>query len=106
MSAAQFSEDGLSVLLGRFEALAGKAEGSARISNHNGHLAQQNAGLRSDKDRLHKDLVAAEAKVAEWATYAAKLRDIIAAGQTSGKDKRRRIVMPAMPKPLDADIPF
>jgi len=93
------SEDGLIILVNRIEALAGKACRAAETEARNGSLMERNRKLRADFE-------AAEEKIGEWAEYASKLRDIIAAGQKSGKDKRKVIALPPMPKPFETEIPF
>ena len=55
--------------------------------------------------RYLRDIAAAEKKIAEWAEYAGVLRSAIDAIDPRAI-KRKTIVLPDMPKPLETDIPF
>lgn len=92
-------------MLARIEDLAAK---NVAISQRERHLARDNE--RMDREaanarNLRADLKAAEDKVDEWAEYASMLRSAINAID-NGALKRKRIVLPKMPKPLETEIPF
>src|SRR5665213_2574810 len=66
------------------------------------------AALRTAQEgnrRRDRDMAAAEKKIGEWAEYASVLRGAINAID-SGALKRKRIVLPDMPTPLETEIRF
>ena len=93
------NEDGLAILLDRIQGLAirtSKAEFKAE------HLPVKIRDLENDIRRLRADFESAEKKIGEWAEYASQLRAVI----TPVALKRKNIVLPDMPKPLETYIPF
>ena len=99
------SEDGMMLLLRRIELLAVAADGKDRIGRENRDLRQRLDRLSVSATSLRSDFAAAEAKIAEWAEYASTLRSAIDAIDPKAI-KRKRIVLPDMPKPLETDIHF
>ena len=92
------TEDGLSVLVSRIEALAIRAD---RVLP----LQSEIRDLKNELNRLRADYEAAEEKIGEWHDYATKLQVAINAIDPKGI-KRKGSIMPEKPKPLEADIPF
>ena len=98
-------EDAMMLLVRRIESLAVAADGKDRIGRENRDLRQRLDRLSESATSLRSDFAAAEAKIAEWAEYAGTLRSAIDAIDPKAI-KRKRIVLPDMPKPLETDIPF
>lgn len=99
------SEDAMMLLVRRVESLAISSAGKERIEREARDLRQRLDQSSVNATSLRSDLAAAESKIAEWAEYASALRSAIDAIDPKAL-KRKRIVLPDMPKPLETDIPF
>ncbi|WP_020699574.1 hypothetical protein [Reyranella massiliensis] len=89
------SEDGLSILLARIEHLAGEL---TRLKG----VDRARSEAERDLARAARERNEAQNKVDEWAIYAGQLRELI----NPAALKRKKIVLPEMPKPLETEIPF
>ncbi len=103
------TEDGLNVILSRVERLGADLDRAKRaerqLEKSNLELAHTRRLAEDDYRRKSADLRAAEAKICEWAEYASQLRAAINAIDPRAI-KRKKIVLPDMPKPLETEIPF
>jgi len=68
-------------------------------------LALRLSTAQEGNRRRDRDMKAAEDKIGEWAEYASQLRSAINAIDPRAL-KRKRIVLPDMPAPLETEIPF
>ncbi len=103
------TEDALILLLTRIETLAARAD---RAEREERRLERERDDLRSrllvaqeGNRRRDRDMKAAEAKVCEWAEYASQLRSAITAVAPNAV-RKKTIVLPDMPAPLETEIPF
>jgi len=94
--------DELNTILNRLEDLAGaNARLQLRLDDAERRAKQRTAEILYGRN-TKEQLAAAEAKVSEWAEYASVLRSAISQRAL----KRKDIVLPDPPKPLETDIPF
>lgn len=99
------TEDGLALLVARIESLAGQVARLQAIADRNTHNGARWQKAQSEVELLRKDMAAAEKKIDEWAEYAGRLRAAINAIDPKAL-KRKHIVLPDMPGPLETEIPF
>lgn len=103
------TKDAFIVVLQRLEqASAGRVaaeRAEQRLERERDSLSRTLITAQEGSRRRDKDMLAAEAKIAEWAEYASQLRAAINAIDPTAL-KRKRIVLPDMPKPFETEIPF
>lgn len=103
------TEDGLGIVLARLEKLSADRDRFLRARDGLNLKYQdmlQTLEIAQTANRRHeRDMQAAEAKIAEWAEYASQLRSAIDALDPTAR-RKKKIVLPTMPEPLEIDIPF
>ena len=92
-------------LLARYERLAGLAPRLKWLEKECDHLRRTLATAQEGNRRRDRDMEKAEAKIAEWSEYASTLRGAINAIDPHAI-KRKKIVLPEWPKPLETEFPF
>lgn len=85
------------------KAAAERAE--QRLERERDELRRTLITAQEGNRRRDRDMAAAEAKIAEWAEYAGQLRAAINA-MDPRFIKRKRIILPDTPAPLEIEMPF
>lgn len=99
------SEDAMMLLVRRIEDLSGQLANYRGVDRARREAEDHLARASRRANDAETDLKAAYAKIAEWAEYAGTLRSAINAIDPKAI-KRKRIVLPDWPKPIETDIPF
>lgn len=103
------TEDGLIILVARLESLAADRDRFRRqrdtLEIRCRDLSRTLETAQNGNRRNLRDIKTAEAKVCEWAEYAGQLRSAIDALDPLAR-RKKKIVLPDMPKRLEFEIPF